>query len=87
MPASWVPTNLVRSHLSCLQAGVGGGDVAGQGHDQGDGLLGGADGVAAGRVHDDDALARRGRDVDVVHADAGAHDGPQLAGIFEQLAP
>ncbi len=65
--------------------GVGGGDEAGDGHEQGDGLLGGADGVAAGRVHDDDALARGGGDVDVVHADAGAGDGPQLAGAFEQL--
>ena len=71
----------------CLpEAGVGGGDVPGQGHQQGDGLLGGADGVAAGRVHDDDALARGGGDVDVVDADAGAHDGPQLAGILQQLA-
>ena len=65
--------------------GVGGGDVAGQRHEQGDGLLGGADGVAAGRVHDDDALARGGGDVDVIDADAGAGDGAQLAGIFEQL--
>ena len=71
--------------LAGWTAGVGGGDVAGQGHEQGDGLLGGADGVAAGRVHDDDALARGGGDVDVVHADAGADDGPQLAGVFEQV--
>ena len=52
---------------------------------QGDGLLGGADGVAAGRVHDDDALARGGGHVDVVDADAGPDDGPQLAGVLEQL--
>src|SRR5262249_33305429 len=54
-------------------------------HEQGDGVLGGADGVAAGRVHDDDALARGGGDVDVVHADAGAHDGAQPAGVVEQV--
>ena len=71
--------------LAGAHAGVGGGDVPGQGHQQGDGVLGGADGVAAGRVHDDDALARGGGHVDVIHADAGADDGPQLAGIFQQL--
>ena len=65
--------------------GVGGGDEAGDGHEERDGLLGGADGVAAGRVHDDDALAGGGGDVDVVHADAGAGDGPELAGVFEQV--
>ena len=84
LPASCVPTNLLRSHLPWLHAGVGGGDVAGQGHQQGDGVLGGADGVAAGRVHDDDALARGGGHVDVVDADAGPDDGAQLAGVFEQ---
>src|SRR5262249_61233802 len=36
-------------------------------------------------VHDADALARGGTDVDVVHADAGADDGPQPAGVFEEV--
>ena len=60
-------------------------DVPGQGHEQRDGVLGGADGVAAGRVHDHDALAGGRRDVDVVHADAGPHHRPQPARAFEQL--
>ncbi len=43
--------------LALMHTGVGGGRVTGQDHQQRDGVLGGADGVAAGRVHDDDALA------------------------------
>ncbi len=69
--------------LALMHAGVGGGHVAGQRHQQRDGLLGGADGVAAGRVHDDDALARRRCHVDVVHADAGADDDAQPARILQ----
>src|SRR5947208_2459279 len=71
--------------LAALQAGARERDVPGQGHHHGDGVLGGRDGVAAGRVHDDDAAARGGGDVDGVHADAGPDDGPQLAGVFEQV--
>ena len=37
-------------------------------------VLGGGDGVAERRVHDDDALGGRRLDVDVVDADAGAAD-------------
>ena len=37
----------------------------------------GRDGVAAGRVHDDHAASRRGLDIDVIDADAGAADNPQ----------
>src|SRR5207249_3191216 len=71
--------------LARLQARVGGGEVPGQGQQQGDGVLGGADGVSAGRVHDDDAAAGGGGHVDVIDADAGAGDGPQLAGVVEQV--
>src|SRR5207249_3994810 len=71
--------------LALAQAAVGGGDVAGQGRHQGDGVLGGAERVAAGRVHDDDALARGGGDVDVIDADAGADDGPQASRVVEQV--
>src|SRR5204862_6081275 len=71
--------------FAALQAGGGQGDVAGQGHHHGDGVLGGGDGVAAGRVHDDDAAARGGGHVDVVHADAGADDGLELARLLQQV--
>ena len=83
LPASWVPTNLLAFPFARRTLAVGGGDVAGQGHQQGDGLLGGADGVAAGRVHDQDALARGGGDVDVVDADAGPDDDAQAAGLVQ----
>src|SRR5207253_3424337 len=74
---------LVAVPAAGLHAGVGRGDVPGQGQEQRDGVLGGGDGVAAGRVHDDDALAGGGGDVDVVDADAGPDDGPELARIFQ----
>src|SRR5262249_20387392 len=71
--------------LALVHAGVGGGDMACQGHEHGDGVLGGADRVAAGRIHDDDAAARGGGDVDVVHADTGTDNGTQPAGVFQQV--
>ena len=40
----------------------------------GDGVLGGGDGIAEGRVHHDDAALGGGRHVDIVDADAGAAD-------------
>src|SRR5262249_25588018 len=76
---------LVALPLAAVEAAVGGGHLAGQRQEQGDGVLGGADGVAAGGVHDDDALARGGGDIDVIDADAGADDGPQFARVVEQL--
>ena len=76
---------LVAVPLAGLHRRVGGRDVAGEGEQQGDGVLGGRDGVAARGVHDDDALARGGGDVDVVDADAGADDAAELAGVVEQL--
>ena len=42
--------------LAALGRGVGGGDAPGQRHHHGDGVLGGGDGVAVGRVHHHDAL-------------------------------
>ncbi len=69
--------------LALFHAGVAGGRMAGQRHQQRDRVLGGADGVAAGRVHDDDALARRGSHVDVVHSHAGADDDAQPARVLQ----
>src|SRR5205823_3421955 len=68
-----------------LHHGVGLRHPAGQREHEGDGVLGGGDGVPAGRVHDDDALAGGGGHVDVIDPDAGPGDGPELARVVEQL--
>ena len=52
---------------------------------QRDGVLGGRDRIAERRVHHDDAARGRGRNVDVVDADAGAADDLQLRRPLEQL--
>src|SRR5690606_32795817 len=56
---------------------VGRRDRAGGGQHQRDRMLGRRDRVAERRVHDNDALRRRGGNVDVVDADAGAPDNLQ----------
>src|SRR5690606_20316175 len=70
-------------------AGMGGGvgfrDLAGQREDHGDRVLGRGDRIAEGRVHDDDAAPRGGRDVDIVDADAGATDHLQLLRRLDEL--
>jgi hypothetical protein len=63
--------------LAGEQAVVGGGDRAGEGEQEGEGVLRGAEGVAGRRVHHDDALAGGDFLIDVVGADAGPGDGPQ----------
>ena len=65
--------------LAGAQRRVGLRDLARQREHQRDRVLGGGDVVAAGRVHHHDAALGRGRDVDVVDADAGAADDLQLA--------
>ena len=90
LPSSWVPVNLLRSHLPGLEAVVGLGHVPRQGEHQRHGVLGGRDRVAARRVHDHDPLAGRGRDVDVVDPHARADDrlepGLVLAGPRPSVA-
>ena len=71
--------------LAGLGGGVGGGDFPGQGEHQRDGVLGGGDGIAERRVHDNDAARRGGGNVDIVDADAGAADHVQVLGGFEDL--
>ena len=71
--------------LSRLEAVIGHGHVAGQGEHQCHGVLGRRDRVAPGCVHDHDALAGRGRDVDVVHADPCADDGLEPRLVLEDL--
>src|SRR3712207_2303459 len=48
-------------------------------------MLGGGDAVPERRVHYHDAARGGGRDVDIVHADAGATDHLQILGVVEQL--
>ena len=71
--------------LAGLGRGVGGGELAGDGEHQGDGMLGGGDRIAEGRVHHDDALRGRRRHVDIVDADAGAADDAELRRGGEHL--
>src|SRR5207244_13362754 len=71
--------------FALADADVCGGDVPGQGQEHGDGVLGGADGGAAGGVQCPDTAASGGGDVDVVHTDAGANNGLEPAGILQQF--
>ncbi len=49
-------------------------------------MLGDADGISAGRIHDQHALAGGGVEVDVVDAHAGASDHYQALGVLQQLS-
>src|SRR5262249_8412223 len=60
-------------------------DVARQREQHGDGVLGGGDVAAAGRVHHHDAARGGGVDVDVVDADAGTADHAQLGGAGQHV--
>ncbi len=68
-----------------LGRGVGGGNLAGQREHHGDGVFGGGDRIAEGRVHDDHAARGGGGNVDIVHADAGAADDAQILGVLQDL--
>ncbi len=65
--------------------GVGLGELAGERHHHRDGVLGGGDRIAEGRVHHDDALLGRSRDIDIVDADAGAADDLEVLGRRDDL--
>ena len=86
-----LPEQLVPSGEPLLlpPAGLGGGDrrdqVPEQGEHQAEGQLGHGDRVAARRVHHHHALPGGGLDVDVVHADAGATDELQAAGLLQHV--
>ncbi len=47
-------------------------------------MLGDADGIAARRVHDQNAAAGGGVEIDVVHTDAGAADDAEPRGGAEE---
>ena len=68
-----------------LERGVRLRDVARERDHQPDGLLGGRDDRRLRCVRDDDAASRRGLDVDVVDADAGAPDHLQVRRALDQV--
>lgn len=61
-----------------LCRGIGCRKLAGDGEHQRDRMFGRRDRIAEGRVHDDDAAARSGRNIDIVDADAGAANDLQV---------
>ena len=71
--------------LAGLRRGVGLRDLPREREHQGDRVLGGGDRIAERRVHHDDALGGRGRDVDIVDADAGAADHLQVLRLLQDL--
>ena len=71
--------------LAGMRRRVGLRDLPRQREHHRDGMLGRGDRIAERRVHDDDAAARGGRDVDIVDADAGAADHLQPGRGVDQL--
>ena len=65
--------------------GVGFGDLAGKRHQKRDGVLGGGDGVAVGRIHHHDAGVGGCLDVDGIDANAGAADHLEPARLGQRL--
>ncbi len=70
--------------LAGVHQRVGAAEVTRHGQRHRHGVLGDRHGVGARRVHDRDAEARRGLQVHVVHADAGAPDDAQLLRVLQQ---
>ena len=71
--------------LAGLGRSVGLRDLPRQRQHQRDRVLGGGDRIAERRVHHDDALGRRRRDIDIVDADAGAADDLQVLGLLQNF--
>ena len=63
-----------------MGAFVGSRDLSRQGQHHGDGVLGRGDGVAKRRVHDNDASAGSGCQVNIVNANAGAANDFEVFG-------
>ena len=68
-----------------MGGGIGLGDLAGHREHHRDGMLGGRDRIAEGRVHHDDALFRRLGDVDIVDTNARAADHLKVGGSGDDL--
>ncbi len=64
---------------------VGLGDIAGHGQHEGNGVLGGGDGVAPRGVHDHDALFAGRRDVHVVQSGAGPTHHFQAGSLVDEF--
>lgn len=65
--------------------GVGLGDVPGEGEHEAEGVFGGGDGIAGGRIHYDHPVLGGGGDIDVIDADAGAADGFEIGCSLENF--
>src|ERR1700688_4732139 len=72
-PAAFVDGFVVAGHL------------ASEREEQRESVLRDADGVSAGRAHDQDAAAGGFLQVDVVYADSGAADHAEAGGFFQEL--
>jgi hypothetical protein len=68
-----------------LGRGIGDRDLARERKHQGDRMFGCGDGIAERRIHYDGALCGRGRDIDIVDANASAADDSELRRLFENL--
>ena len=74
------------SPLAGMHGSIGGRNVASHRHQQGNGVLGGGDGIALGGVDDDDATFGGSIEVDIVDADTGAADDLEIRCSLDDLA-
>ncbi len=71
--------------LAGLRRSVGRRDLASERKHHRDRMFGRRDRIAEGRVHHDDAARRRGRNIDIVDADAGAADHLEAGRLLQDL--
>ena len=64
--------------LALLHGFIGNGDIAGHGQHHGHGMFRSGDGIAAGRVDDDNPLGRSSRNVNIIHANTSTADYLEL---------
>ena len=64
--------------LALLHGFIGNGNIAGHSQHHGHGMFRSGDGIAAGRVDDDNPLGRSSRNVDIIHADTSTADYLEL---------
>jgi hypothetical protein len=48
-------------------------------------MFSGTDGIAAGRIHNQDSLSGSCWDIDIIYADTGSRNGFQFAGISQHF--
>jgi len=71
--------------FSFFHGGIGGADVPGQRHHEGNCLLGGTGGIPGRRIHDDNPLSRSGGTIDIVDPHTGSHYRFQPGLTFQDL--